>query len=140
MQQHIDTLTELVDKVPELIRNIPAENLDFKKASHQWSKKEILGHLVDSAANNHQRLVRLQYEIEVAIVYDQDRWVAINNYHQEELNDILMLWVYYNRHLIHLVRNTNLHALPEVNATAFSGLFIDYLQHMQHHLAQILEK
>jgi len=74
----------------------------------KWSRKEILGHLIDSAANNHQRFVRMQHEEALVLPgYRQDDWVRTQNYAAREWRDLVELWMAYNRHLAHILRNAD---------------------------------
>ena len=109
-----------------------------------WSRKEILGHLIDSAANNHQRFVRGQLARELASPgYAQNEWVATEGFQEREWSDLVQFWVAYNRHLLHLMS----HAAPErVDSIVRVGsddpvtlefVMIDYVRHMKHHLEQL---
>jgi hypothetical protein len=110
----------------------------------KWSPKEVLGHLVDSAANNHQRFVRALLAPELdSPGYSQSEWVACQGYAEEEWGGILALWEAYNRHLAHVIAR-----IPEGKRAApvrvaggapmtLEALAADYLRHLEHHLAQI---
>jgi len=66
----------------------------------KWSKKQILGHLIDSAANNHQRFIRMQMSRELRFPgYEQTEWVRLNRYEQRPWQELVVLWAAYNRHL-----------------------------------------
>src|SRR6516225_3127612 len=70
----------------------------------KWSRKEILGHLIDSASNNHQRFVRTQFANQVSFPpYAQTQWVETQGYQSESWENLIHLWATFNRHLIHLV-------------------------------------
>lgn len=114
-----------------------------KPAPHKWSKKEILGHLIDSAANNHQRFVRLQLEREIGLPgYEQDGWVRINRYQDTPWSDLITLWAAYNRHLARVIESLDPSSLghvwhsPEGDKT-LEFIATDYVRHLRHHLAQI---
>jgi hypothetical protein len=114
-----------------------------RPAPHKWSKKEILGHLVDSAANNHQRFVRLQLEPEIRLPgYEQDGWVRVSRWQQTPWTEIITLWSVYNRHLANVIDGLDPSALghvwhsPEGDVT-LEFLATDYVDHMKHHLRQI---
>jgi len=109
-----------------------------------WSRKEILGHLIDSAANNHQRFVRGQLDRELITPgYAQREWVEIERFNDREWADLIQLWLTYNRHLLHIMS----HAAPEsLDSTIRIGdndpaslefVMIDYVSHMKHHLKQL---
>ena len=110
-----------------------------------WCKKEILGHLIDSASNNHQRIVRLQLAPTLEMPsYEQNGWVRSQNYATRPWRDLVELWLAYNRHLAHVIRNADAGAARHIwKASAgdveLQFLIEDYVRHLNHHLAQILE-
>lgn len=116
-----------------------------KPAPGKWSKKEILGHLVDSAQNNLRRLVVTQYQQNDRIVYHQDEWVDYQGYQHAPTNEIVQLWVLLNRQLARTMRNVPEEKLgfvcntgktsPELHTLQF--LAEDYVKHLRHHLAQM---
>jgi hypothetical protein len=125
------------------------ENFDEAKASQKpspdkWSRKEILGHLIDSASNNHQRFVRAQYAKDTNFLpYEQMTWVNIQNYNSRTWKELLTLWKSYNFHIAHVVENMPAGCL-QVMCTIGLGepvtigyVVVDYLGHIQHHLRQI---
>ena len=124
--------------------------LDEKTASHRsgpgrWSAKEVIGHLIDSAANNHQRFVRLQMQDHLELPgYDGDAWVRIEQYQNRAWLELVSLWESYNRHLAHVIQNIDPATLkhtwrsPEGNIVDLEFVVRDYVVHMQHHLDQIL--
>ena len=72
-------LTNLCDTIPAKLKLITEEEFGSKPFATKWSKKELLGHLIDSAANNHQRFVRAQFEVPV-VYYNQDLWVNLQQF------------------------------------------------------------
>ena len=113
----------------------------------RWNAKEILGHLIDSASNNHQRFVRAQYTDDLQFPkYEQNTWVDIQRYDEAEWSVLVDLWESYNRHLAYVIRNMPTEALHSTcvvgeNAPASLQFLVeDYLRHMQHHLRQIEER
>jgi hypothetical protein len=103
IQPATDRLQYLCDTIPALIKAIPDGEFSYKPAPHKWSKKEILGHLIDSAANNHQRFIRAQFEDKPFIVYDQDNWVSCGRYADMPSVHVIDFWELYNRHLIEVI-------------------------------------
>ncbi|HEX5170715.1 MAG TPA: DinB family protein [Cyclobacteriaceae bacterium] len=140
-----EDIRQTVIESAEIIRSISLMEFDNKPSPTKWSKKEILGHLVDSAQNNLQRFVRAQYENIPRIIYHQDEWVKLQHYKDYEREELIQLWVSLNLHLCRTLSamdpanyekqcdtgkpGTELHTL--------SFLADDYLQHTRHHLAQI---
>jgi hypothetical protein len=115
----------------------------LKPSPEKRSKKEILGHLVDSAANNHQRFVRLQLQHELTLPgYEQDGWVRLGRYQHTPWTDIVALWAAYNRHLATIIESFDQGALGHVwhspdGDVTLELLATDYVTHLKHHLGQI---
>lgn len=141
----IKRLEHLLILVPPALHHIPEPAFSHKPHPGKWSKKEILGHLIDSAANNHQRFIRTRYENIPFIIYDQDRWNALNYYAELEQAQLVTFWTVYNRHLLELIKR-----IPEAEWSkecntgglahvTLGWLIEDYLVHMEHHLAQIID-
>ena len=94
------TLSSVVSSAVPRLSAITEDAAARKPAPNKWSTKEILGHLVDSAANNHQRFVRLQLEPEIRLPgYEQDGWVRVSRWQHTPWTEIIALWTAYNRHL-----------------------------------------
>jgi len=120
-----------------------------------WSNKETLGHLIDSAANNHQRFVRAQFQEDLSFPgYAQEEWVAAQHYGEAPWPQLVELWRLYNLHLLHVVsripaetlrRPRHPHTLHKIawrlvderEPATLEYLVRDYVNHMKHHLGQI---
>lgn len=144
MQIEATRLSEIIEKARPMLERIDEEHASMKKTVDQWSIKEITGHLIDSAANNHQRFVRLQNAAEtVSIRYEQEFWVNSQAYQREKWGDLIELWYFYNKHLSHVMESLNPSTLdnkcdmgyPEMVSLSF--VVKDYLRHLEHHLKQI---
>jgi uncharacterized damage-inducible protein DinB len=117
-----------------------------KPQAERWSKKEILGHLADSAFNNLQRFVRGAYEENFKIVYAQDQWVRVQQYQEMPLKEVQELWVVLNKQIVHILLNypedrrgiRSDIALSGTELITMEEIAVSYLEHMQHHLDQIL--
>ena len=127
------------------LRAIPDAQAALSPSGMTWSRKQILGHLIDSAGNNHQRFVRAQLQREMTFPpYIQDRWVAAQGCDEREWADLVDLWRAYNRHLLHVASRIPEEALDNVCLVAdnepstLRNHVIDYVVHMRHHLGQIL--
>ncbi|PSR55040.1 DinB family protein [Adhaeribacter arboris] len=145
MQKQIaDRIIFLCDVLPDKFRQIPAADFQTWPQPTKWSQQEILGHLIDSAANNHQRFVRGQIEDTPTVFYQQDQWVNIQAYQQENKDILISLWESYNRHLAHVitqVANENLEKEcrgKDGSTVTLAFLIEDYLRHLEHHLHQII--
>ena len=97
----ISSLHMLLDRIPERLMKLSADALDKKPTPTNWSAKEELGHLLDSAANNHQRIVRAQLEDTPAMPgYQQNDWVKVHGYQRREWMELIELWKALNRQLL----------------------------------------
>ena len=139
----VTALASVVEHALPHLNAISDDAASKKPAPNKWSKKEILGHLIDSAANNHQRFVRLQLEREITLPgYEQDGWVRINRYQATPWADLIALWAAYNRHLATVLDSLDPSSLghvwhsPEGDKT-LEFIACDYVRHLTHHLAQI---
>lgn len=109
----------------------------------KWSPKQIIGHLIDSAANNHQRFVRAQQGPLTFPPYAPNHWVDCQRYQDRQWTDLVTLWEAYNRHLAHVIRHIpdDRQSVPctvESNEAVTLGfLASDYVVHLRHHLAQV---
>lgn len=128
-----------------------------RRAPGKWSAKEIIGHLIDSAANNHQRFVRAQFTDELVFpTYEQNEWIAVQHYQHAHWPSLLQLWLSYNLHLLHLVAHIPEPKLKQLRPThnldrlawqtisrdepaTLEYFILDYIAHMKHHLQQIFE-
>jgi hypothetical protein len=109
-----------------------------------WSRKQILGHLIDSALNNHQRFVRAALDGSyVGPSYQQEGWVSIHGYGSMQWDVLLRHWHSQNQLLCEVVERipeTRLDAQCKVGDDApvsLSFLIQDYLAHLHHHIRQI---
>ena len=97
----LNLLRDLLERVPSRLEQISKNEVESKSSPTAWSPKEELGHLLDSAANNHQRIVRAQSEDKLAMPgYEQNRWVEINGYQRRNWKDLIEGWQALNRQLL----------------------------------------
>jgi hypothetical protein len=136
-------LNDIIDKHLSSLQFISESDYNFKPSAARWSRKEILGHLVDSAQNNIRRFIVAQYDERPKIVYKQDKWVAIMNYQQYNLPDLISLWYLLNKHICHILK-----FMPDEmaereseteNVHTIDWLAQDYIKHLLHHLHQVLD-
>jgi len=135
-------LTAVVEKHLSALRSITADEFNFKPSPSKWSKKEILGHLIDSAQNNIRRFIVAQYEEKPKITYNQDKWVAIADYQHYNLPDLIQLWWLLNKHICHVLKNMPAEMAERESQTeelhTIKWLAQDYIKHLKHHVHQIL--
>src|SRR5262245_51341141 len=99
--QPISSLRSLLQVVPGRLAAFPKEKAEHKSDPSRWSPKEELGHLLDSAVNNHQRIVRAQMEDNLALPgYAQNHWVAVHGYQERDWQELISLWHAINRQLL----------------------------------------
>jgi hypothetical protein len=130
--------------LPRLL-SISEADSSVSRAGDKWSKKEILGHLIDSASNNHQRFVRAQLSSEIKLPgYEQREWVRTQEYQSESWNNLVELWKAYNVHLLHIAaaipadRLGSLCFIGDNEPVTLEFLVTDYVRHLKHHIQQII--
>ena len=150
-------LLEAVERSRPQLLAIGDEASATRPAPAQWSPREVMGHLIDSASNNHQRFVRAALATEDLLFpgYEQDAWVEAQSYAQAPWEELVSLWALFNRHLARVMEATpaevrhrerrrhNLHELafhrvPAEEPATLDYFMNDYVQHLVHHLRQIL--
>lgn len=137
------------------LREVPAEVAARRPSPHAWSPLEIVGHLVDSASNNHQRFVRASFQDDLLFPgYNQDTWVSAQRYVDTDWGDLITLVSAFNRHIAHVMAHLpegvrlrvhqrhNLDALafhppPRASDATLQYFMMDYVHHLEHHLQQI---
>jgi DinB superfamily len=139
--QSLTMLQELIDRLPARLQALPSEKVEHKPAPLAWSAKEELGHLLDSAANNHQRIVRAQLEEHPAMPgYDGDAWVALHRYQSRDWRSLIERWTALNRQLLAAAEAAEDSAWSRTLTIADSApltlqfVFDDYIHHMLEHL------
>ena len=157
MQEFLEDFRQTIGAASEQLMQISAEQSQLPRAAGKWSPKEIIGHLIDSASNNHQRFVRAQFSDDLIFAgYEQEGWVRVQNYQGEPWSELVQLWKLYNQHILHLMSlipeetclklryKHNLHqiasdSLTEDEPVTLDWFMRDYVDHMKKHLKQILE-
>ena len=146
MEKTISRFTYLLETVPPKLNEIKKEEWEYR-LPNKWSKKEVLGHLLDSACNNHQRFLKAQFEILPFAIhpYNQNMLVAFNGYQQRDAKEIIQFWEVYNRHILHVIKiipgeklNNLCDIYDQEGLVTLAFLIEDYVMHMEHHLEQII--
>ena len=154
--QFLTDFRETVVNATKRLRDITPEQSRSGSSEDNWALIEILGHLIDSAANNHQRFVRAQFTDDLVFSgYEQNQWVRGQKYLDASWPDLIQLWSSYNLHLVYvasvipedvLTKPRAAHSLDQIafnpvdknKAATLEYLIRDYVDHLRHHLDQIL--
>lgn len=144
IEKAINRLNFIIDKVPSMLTEIGEANMSAKPLPSKWSKKEIIGHLIDSATNNHQRFVRGQFESVPEIRYDQNKWNECGFYQDIDSKQSISFWTIYNKQLIEIIKRIPTENLKRQikagdNLLTIEFLIIDYVEHLEYHLKQIID-
>ena len=147
MTEAIKKLEQLLKTGNEYISKSLESELAHKPVPEKWSKKEIMGHLIDSGINNLQRFTEIQFEHKPYVIkkYNQDELVKANDYQNSEINEIIDLWISINNRILFLMKKQNEDTLNykiELGDDEMSDLrFLmkDYVSHMEHHMNQVMK-
>ena len=152
LENAVSELAEALDSGIDAMKDFSEERAEHARAVGKWTPKELLGHLIDSAMNNHQRFVRAQIPAHLnnGVLeidgYKQNDWVGVNHYATRDWGELLELWDAVNTHILHVMDNVDSSKLQTRikisggDAITLEALMVDYVGHLKHHLAQILEQ
>ncbi len=144
-------LLSLIDVWETRLLGLSPDVITERRNTQNRSIKQILGHMIDSASNNTHRMVHLQYQASplrfpnYASNGNNDRWIAIQNYQEEDWMNMVALWKYSNRHVVHVIRNVDPSKLDnewyysEERLISLRAGIVDYLRHFKLHLNEIDE-
>lgn len=146
MEQPIQELQTLVDDFSARLRLLSNSDFEARPLPNKWSRKEVIGHLIDSGQNNLRRFIVSTYaDTPPNITYEQDIWVKMNGYQYMPADDVITLWSLVNRQILAVLK----HMPPDLfSKTCDTGkdkqqlhsllwLAEDYVKHMKHHLNQV---
>jgi hypothetical protein len=144
MKELSDQLQRVVRSAEAILLQVPEEERTQPVLRGGWSRKQVLGHLIDSASNNHQRFVRAALETSLEFPgYDQDGCVRVQAVEEVDWTLLVSLWAGYNRFLAHVIAHlpvSKLETLCRIGSeepVTLQFLAEDYLAHLLHHLGQI---
>jgi len=145
MKEMAQRLRAIVETVEPRLSEMNYEEMGFKPNPQEWSRKEILGHLIDSAVNNNQRFVRAVYNAAAEFPpYDQNAWVRIQRHNERPWPSLVALWSAYNHHLSHVIEcvpedaELSLCNIGSEDLVPLRLVVEDYVRHLRHHLKDIL--
>ena len=148
--QHIgEEITELVQRWEIKLALQPPETVGWRKNNQGRTIRQIVGHMVDSATNNTHRIIHMHYQ-ESPVSYpdyanlgNNDRWIAIQNYQEEDWEELVRLWAAVNRHLVHLIQHIDESKLDQYWISALKEkvtlreMITDYPRHFKLHINEI---
>lgn len=146
MLETASQLRAVLEHITPLLLNISEAESAVRPAPGKWSKKEIIGHLIDSACNNQQKFTRTLIAdgpIEV-VGYQQNHWVSVQQYQTFEWAQLVRLWDHYNHFLAHVIAQADPAKLSNTLTIDGQGPFRldfimpDYVEHLKHHLKAVL--
>ncbi len=144
MKNVANELRQIVNDIVPMLQKLDNADISTRPAPKKWCRKEILGHLIDSACNNQQKFVRMMQQTSLEFPgYLQDDWVDNQNWVAANWQEMIELFAAYNRHIAFLIETID----PKYYANTimiegkgpFTLEFIlpDYVEHFKHHVKQI---
>lgn len=141
----VNRLAALLERGSAYITQSNETDFSFKASPKKWSKKEILGHIIDSGLYNLLRFTEIQFEEKPFVIrkYNQDEMVKANDYQHADTQELLNVWLSVNKRILHVIQQQNANTLKypiiiNQNETKdFAFLIHDYVEHLEHHLNQI---
>lgn len=142
-------LLSLIEEWEPKLLSLSEDIISGKRNSQNRTIRQIVGHMVDSASNNTHRIVHLQYRESplkfpnYATEGNNDRWIAIQNYQEEDWFTLIQVWKYSNHHIMHVIENVDRSKLKnqwhysETKLISLEEGIIDYLRHFKLHLDEI---
>ena len=144
-------LLSLIEEWEPKLLALDNDVITERRNSQNRTIRQITGHMVDSASNNTHRIIHLQYQKSPLIFPcyathgNNDRWIAIQNYQQEEWNELVQLWKCTNMHIVHVIRNMNTEKLDNIwisgldEEVSLKAMVVDFPLHFKLHLSEIDE-
>jgi hypothetical protein len=142
-------LEKLIAEWELILTSLPEKTISLRKNSQNRSIRQILGHMVDSATNNTHRIIHMHYQQspvpypDYANLGNNERWIAIQNFQEEEWKELVGLWAAVNRHVVHLFRQVDASKLEQFWISALNEkitlreMILDYPRHFKLHLNEI---
>ena len=156
----VDSINEIMSREIPMLLSLTEEQVSLKRNVQSRTVKMLVGHLIDSASNNHQRMVRLQYaprcghsmpNTEMGMLVfpdytqDNDLWIALQDYQHEDWQTLVMLLKLYNQHICHVISSVDKTKLNnywidyEGSRVTLDAMIRGYVNHLNLHLGQIHE-
>jgi len=149
LQQICEDLSKLIRDWEVKLEALPEKTISLRYNSQNRNIRQIIGHMVDSATNNTHRIIHMHYQTnpvsypDYANLGNNDRWISIQNYQEEDWGELVRLWAAVNRHMVHLISQVNDSKLNQIWISALKDritlkeMIIDYPIHFKLHLNEI---
>ena len=155
MPEYVAELREAVERATPILQRMTEEQSRRPPRPGKWCPREVIGHLIDSASNNHQRFLRAQFKENLVFDgYEQDAWVSLQRYSEAPWNELIDLWRNFNLHIARVMqvapkderlRKRARHNLDELawkpiprdEPATLDYFMSDYVAHLKHHLTQV---
>ena len=142
-------IARVIETEEGVLNSLSVEAITLRRNSQNRTIKQILGHLIDSASNNHQRMVRLQYSKDLLFFpdyrQDNDLWIALQDYQHTDWSNLIQLWKFYNLHIIQVIQSVDKSKLDsywcdfEGTTVTLKDMIEGYLDHLLLHVGEIHE-
>ncbi|MFR8358675.1 MAG: DinB family protein [Parabacteroides sp.] len=143
-------IARVIETEEGVLNSLSVEAITLRRNSQNRTIKQILGHLIDSASNNHQRMVRLQYSKDLLFFFpdyrqDNDLWIALQDYQHTDWSNLIQLWKFYNLHIIQVIQSVDKSKLDsywcdfEGTKVTLKDMIEGYLDHLLLHVGEIHE-
>ena len=139
----------VIETEEKILTGLQNDTITLKRNKQNRTIKQILGHLIDSASNNHQRMVRLQYSKDLLFFpdyrQDNDLWIALQDYQHTDWYNLIQLWKFYNLHIIQVIQSVDKSKLDsywcdfEGTKVTLKDMIEGYLDHLLLHIGEIHE-
>ena len=139
----------VIETEEKILTGLQNDTITLKRNKQNRTIKQILGHLIDSASNNHQRMIRLQYSKDLLFFpdyrQDNDLWIALQDYQHTDWNNLIQLWKFFNLHIIQVIKSVDQTKLDiywcdfEETKVTLKEMIEGYLDHLNLHIQEIHE-
>lgn len=150
MKDTAKELDNIIESFKDDYMNLNESLTEIRISDDKWTLKEIIGHLIDSASNNHQRFIRLKLSNELEFPdYKNDEWLQIHNYNNMKFSELLSLFFYYNKLMVNIIANidekclnSRWNVLWDENSTfiTLEKLANHYVEHIKIHFSHFMER
>jgi hypothetical protein len=153
--EYVEAIRQAIRGATPVLQGMSEERSRLRPGPGKWCPREVIGHLIDSASNNHQRFVRAQFQEDLIFSgYEQDAWVSLQRYRDAPWDELIALWCSFNLHIarvmeavpkderVRLRARHNLDELawkpvPRDQPVTLDYFMSDYVAHLEHHLRQV---